>query len=205
MTRVKEIPSYEGRYAISDEGEVHSTPKDGKTPRVLRQEKFSLTEEGHSYRRVSLSKEGKVTRFLVHRLVATAFIDNPENKPCVNHIDNNPSNNNSANLEWCTHSENMLHAERQGRLKKTHSIASQAAVKVANAKLNARVDKLIGKDCGMYTVIADAGYIATKAGRLHRQLQAVCKLCRKSIVRRVDGFDGDLRIACSCKYTSIVK
>lgn len=66
--------------------------------------------EKRDYRQVTVSKNGKQRQYLVHRLVAEAFIPNPENKPQVNHIDGNPSNNNANNLEWVTQSENNKHS-----------------------------------------------------------------------------------------------
>ena len=64
----------------------------------------------NGYRRIHVSHDGVGYKFLVHRLIAEAFIPNPENKPCVNHIDGNKQNNCAENLEWCSHSENMKHA-----------------------------------------------------------------------------------------------
>ena len=61
-----------------------------------------------------LSKDNKAKNILVHRLVAESFIPNPNKYPCVNHIDGNKQNNNINNLEWCTHSENDLHAYKIG-------------------------------------------------------------------------------------------
>lgn len=58
---------------------------------------------------------GVLERVYVHQLVARAFIPNPLNKLYINHIDNNPLNNNASNLEWCTHQENMDHMTKQKR------------------------------------------------------------------------------------------
>lgn len=65
------------------------------------------------YVQVMLKQDGKRKKALVHRLVALAFIPNPLNKPCVNHIDGNKENNSVENLEWCTYSENELHSHRK--------------------------------------------------------------------------------------------
>lgn len=66
------------------------------------------------YYRIHVSHEGKIYRELVHRLVAMAFLPNPKNKPCVNHIDGDKSNNAVDNLEWCTYGENNKHAYDAG-------------------------------------------------------------------------------------------
>lgn len=62
------------------------------------------------YKRVTFSQNNIQKRYQVHRLVAIYFIANPSNKPCVNHIDGNGSNNHVSNLEWCSYSENERHS-----------------------------------------------------------------------------------------------
>lgn len=94
----RDIGGYEGSYQVSSYGNIkslnfHNTGR----PALLSQETTKL-----GYKRVTLSKDGKVRRFSIHRLVATAFISNPNNYPCINHKDENPSNNHMDNLEWCT-------------------------------------------------------------------------------------------------------
>ena len=74
--------------------------------------KASLDTAGYPTLRLTLN--GVKRNYLVHRLVATAFIPNPERKREVNHIDGNKANNNVANLEWATHKENLMHAARTG-------------------------------------------------------------------------------------------
>lgn len=64
----------------------------------------------HGYLCVHLYKESKMYSFLIHRLIATAFIPNPNNLPIINHIDGNALNNSISNLEWCTHQHNSKHA-----------------------------------------------------------------------------------------------
>lgn len=96
MKKIKDYP-----YCITPNGDVFS----------LHSERFikdSLNNRG--YHIVHLYDNGVCTTCLVHRLVAQAFISNPENKPCVNHIDGNKDNNTKSNLEWCTYSENNQHS-----------------------------------------------------------------------------------------------
>lgn len=87
-------------YAITDSGKVISYKY--KTPKVL-----STWCQKAGYENIKLSKNNETYHFLVHRLVAEAFIPNPENLPEVNHKDNNPKNNCIENLEWCTRKYNL--------------------------------------------------------------------------------------------------
>lgn len=101
----KEIREYEGLYEVSNTGKVRSLPKKGgyKVPHIL------ALNQCRDYLFVTLCKKYKICAKDVHRLVAEAFIPNPDNKPCVNHKDGNKRNNNVKNLEWVTFSENNLH------------------------------------------------------------------------------------------------
>lgn len=67
------------------------------------------------YYRIRLFVNGKGENKSLHRLVAQAFIPNPETKPFINHLNNDPSDNRVENLEWCTQSENVIYAYKQGR------------------------------------------------------------------------------------------
>ena len=95
----KDVKGYEGLYMISNLGRIKSLQgcKYRKQERILKQYKKT-----GGYYQVSLSKNHKSKWFTVHRLVAINFIDNPNNYPQINHIDENKSNNSASNLEWCT-------------------------------------------------------------------------------------------------------
>lgn len=106
---IEEYPDYE----ISSFGRVKSL-KFGKE-KILKQ----AINKGYFY--VGLHKDNKRKNYFVHRLVATAFIPNPDNLPIINHKDENPSNNHLSNLEWCTIVYNInygLHNERVSKAKK---------------------------------------------------------------------------------------
>ena len=97
----KDITGYEGKYMISNMGRVRNK-KRLLRPRITKNEKGE-----DRYQEISLrDKDGKHT-FLIHRLVAEHFIDNPENKPYVDHISTNGMDNRYFNLKWSTHKENM--------------------------------------------------------------------------------------------------
>lgn len=96
------IKGYEGLYEVSNFGRIKSL-KYGKE-RILKP-----FNGNRNYLRVHLSKNNKPINAQIHRLVAEAFIENPKNKPFVNHIDFDQHNNKVNNLEWCTQSENCIH------------------------------------------------------------------------------------------------
>lgn len=100
------VDGYEGCYEVSTFGNVRSVRKSGK---IL---VLNVTPKG--YLRIALAREGVQKNFMVHRLVASAFIANDNEKPEVNHKDGDKKNNRVDNLEWVTTSENLIHAYETG-------------------------------------------------------------------------------------------
>lgn len=105
----KDIKGYEGLYLVSNLGDVYS---------CLSNKKLKPGSD-NGYLKVNLCKNNKVKQFTVHRLVALAFLPNENNYPCVNHKDENPSNNNVNNLEWCTYKYNNNYGSIRERISKT--------------------------------------------------------------------------------------
>ena len=107
MEIYKDIQGYEGLYKISNKGNVKSLGND----RTRKERILKPTKNHKGYLQVCLCKQGKIKRFLVHRLVASAFIENPNNYPQVNHKDEDKTNNNVTNLEWCTNEYNINYSQ----------------------------------------------------------------------------------------------
>lgn len=122
----KPIKGYEGLYevdnlarvfsvdrvvTVNDNGRIYDKPLKGK--------KMRQTMHSNGYKVVTLTKDGKMKTFFVHRLVAEAFIQNPNSMPMINHIDEDKTNNLPENLEWCDARYNMLYGHaREKRRKK---------------------------------------------------------------------------------------
>ena len=101
--KAKEVLGFEDRYIITSHGRIYS----------LKKRRFLRPSSG-GYMTLTLYGKDKTKNVSIHRLVASAFIENTENKKYVNHIDGNKYNNSVDNLEWVTSSENALHAFNTG-------------------------------------------------------------------------------------------
>lgn len=120
----KPIKGYEGYYEVSNRGNVKSLSRQIKIRNgkdALKKEKIlKLQKTKNGYLSVMLSKERTFLGFYVHRLVARAFIPNPENKPQIDHIDGSRDNNNVNNLRWCTAKENRNYPIARKRVYESH-------------------------------------------------------------------------------------
>lgn len=123
ITEAKEVfvpvRGYEGLYEVSNTGKVRSLPRSTTRGGIL----VPGTRFGE-YQCVCLSN-GSSKQYNIHRLVAEAFLSNPQKKPTVNHKDGNPKNNNVDNLEWATYSENNAHGFKRGRVIWNKGISTQ--------------------------------------------------------------------------------
>ena len=116
----KDVEGFEGIYQVSNMGRVrsldHVANSRNGVPQHHRGKILKQSADRHGYKRVHISKDGIAKSVRVHRLVAQAFCEKPNGMDIVNHLDNNPSNNCSSNLEWTDDKGNMQHAARQGRM-----------------------------------------------------------------------------------------
>lgn len=126
----KDITGYEGLYQISNYGDVKSFHNYGnQKERIM---KLCIKK---GYYEVGLRKNGIKKYYLVHKLVANAFIPNPNNLPCINHKDENKLNNNVNNLEWCTYAYNNSYGDRLKRV----SISNKLKKEVCKLNINGEI------------------------------------------------------------------
>lgn len=159
----RDVVGYEGLYQVSNFGRVKSLNyhRSGE-PRIIAQR-----QDRYGYKAVNLSKDGAARQVSVHRLVATAFIPNPDYLPQVNHKDEDKTNNTADNLEWCTNKYNMNYG--------THNERCAAGI----AKPILQIDLKTGK----LTLWQSATHAANVLGQDRRK---ICRLCHTGAIS--DGY-----------------
>ena len=176
----KPVRNYEGKYMVSNTGEVKSLNyrRTGKE-RILKG-----VDYGEGYLYVSLWKDGKVKQCRINRLVAQAFIPNPNNLPEVNHKNEDKTDNRVENLEWCSKSHNVNHGTRNKR----------AAEKLKGKKHSEEHNKKIGKKLSkpVFSVDKESGLImwwqsAMEASRQTGIAQSNITLCCQGKVKSAGG------------------
>ncbi|ARM67764.1 NUMOD4 domain-containing protein [Staphylococcus sp. FR124] len=163
----RDVVGYEGIYEVSNKGRVRThknkttyTKKHGVRHWKQRYLK-DKTPNGRDVR-VSLWKDGKHKDFLVHRLVAFAFMPVVKGKECINHIDGNPKNNNVENLEWCNHLENNRHAFETGLMHTNMAVKLINHLGIEYEFISmSRASQFLGRN---------NGYISTKLKRNRKEL-----------------------------------
>lgn len=162
------IKDYDGLYEVSNWGRIKSLEKIvlySNGQRRLYEEKILKLNPSNGYKTISLVKNKIKQTHMVHRLVANAFIDNPLNKPFVNHDDGDRSNNYYKNLIWSTNSENQLHS---------YNVLGHKAVRGENNGAS----KLQGKDISIIRQLYSTGVSQCQIGRLF----GVCQEAIRKIV-----------------------
>jgi len=145
----KEILGYEKLYLVGNNGGIYN---------LITNKKMVLMNHKLGYLRVGLTKNKKQKHYLVHRIVAQAFVMNYHDKPHINHKDSNKLNNNYTNLEWCTAKENIQHSIKNER--------SSLFVKILVInKVNREQTKLGSQVKASYFIGKSRGYIGEAIGR----------------------------------------
>lgn len=121
MAEWRDVPGYEGLYQVSDDGRVRSL----QPHNYMKEKKLSSTK---GYMACTLSRKGRKRLVKVHRMVAEAFIPNPEGKMEVNHKNGIKADNRAENLEWVTSQENTAHAIRIGLMKDLREVRNKAVM-----------------------------------------------------------------------------
>lgn len=169
----KDIEGYEGLYQVSNLGRVKSLDRiiyrnNGRI-QTLRERILKPAKISGGYQFVLLSKDGKTKHCLVHRLVASAFIENPNDYTDVNHIDENKINNRVDNLEWCNRKYNMNYGTRNERARK--AISKSLTNNLKRCKPVAQIDKSTGQIINIWPSVRECGRNGFHQGN-------ICSCCR---------------------------
>lgn len=163
----KDIVDYEGLYQISNLGNVRSLDKEINLPKgkyIKKGRRISTTRIGN-YITFCGYKNGGQKNLYVHREIARAFINNPDNLPAVNHLDGNKKNNSISNLEWCSYMRNIRHAYETGLMNKSkgenHCHAKLKAEDISKIK-ELVMDNTFQKVADMYGVTRQAIWLIYK-------------------------------------------
>lgn len=176
----KDIEGYEGFYQVSNLGRVrsldHTIHRTDGTTAFYRGR--ILTPVGRPYLNVSLSKGPQLERPRIHRLVAEAFIPNPNGYDQVDHIDCDKTNNRVDNLRWCTHQENTRYAQENGLLTGNFHYDELSDDKKLAMKLP-RMVSIVRDDGKLYDCIADAARdMSVTPGAISHVLRGLVKTCK---------------------------
>ena len=170
----KDVIGYEGLYQVSNHGRIKSLKFNKE--RIL---KPGLNNTGYFIVNLFINNKSKI--YKIHRLIAIHFVPNPVNKPQVNHKDGNKLNNHVDNLEWCTRSENMKHAWKNGLCENVRKKAIKQGSMNGKEYLSKKVQ------CIETGIVYESGIQAErKTGINNSNISKCCKGKRKSVGKHPD-------------------
>lgn len=184
----KDIKNFEGRYQISNLGRVKSLSRivsTGRNGHRKIQEHILIPHNSNNYQRISIRIYPKKYWLDIHRLVAEAFIPNPNKFTIINHKDNNPSNNRVDNLEWCNQSYNIKYAYKYGNAKPTKGCFKKGNIPHNRRKINQYSKN--GEYLNTFNSVKEAGlYVKTVPSNINNCLSGNTKTAKGYIWRYAD-------------------
>jgi hypothetical protein len=171
------ITNFEKFYEVSDTGKVRSLDRivcaKGKSEYTMKGRVLKPSLKDYAW--VNLCVKSKNNYCTIHRLVAAAFIPNPENKPCVNHLNGNKHDNRVVNLSWCSHKENTQHAYDTKLITpangETHYIAKLSNKQVIAIRKCLAAGKLSITEVAAICGINRSGISGIKSGKTHKRIK----------------------------------